>query len=466
LKDKCKIEDQPTVDSVLALNTELNKLIEKDKVVKNLRWKPKKFEFDNMFSYGEGNVVDFSKAKDVMGLFAPNACGKSSIFSALSFCIFDKFDRGYKAVDIMNVQKSTFRCKFNFEINGVDFFIERKAKMDRKGNVKVDVKFWKEENGKVIELNGEARRNTNDIIRDSVGSYEDFVLTSLSVQNVKNVASFIDMGQSDRKDLLSKFIGLTIFDKLLEVASDKSKDVAASLKAYKKDDFELKLNSYVNESSQLTSLFNDETNQVKDLTETRSLLSDKLLEETQKLKPTEGKVVDIQYLNTEIPRKEEELRQAKNTNVIVSEKLSVVDRNISELDLQLTDLETKKVMDTYKVYQKLKSELSHIEQIFELKKVDVGNKLKKKDLLKKHEYDPNCKYCVESVFVKDAKKIEVELENDKVKVKEILVQKNKINKELETIEWSVSSQEQYTNLLKKRNEVKNQQSTQSSKQLR
>lgn len=52
----------------------------------------------------------------------------------------------------------TFSCKFNFEIDKIDYFIERVGKSDKKGNVKVDVKFWREENGKTTELNGEARR--------------------------------------------------------------------------------------------------------------------------------------------------------------------------------------------------------------------------------------------------------------------------------------------------------------------
>ena len=43
----------------------------------------KKFEFDNMFSYGENNVVDFTKLNGIIGMFAPNASGKSSLLDAL-----------------------------------------------------------------------------------------------------------------------------------------------------------------------------------------------------------------------------------------------------------------------------------------------------------------------------------------------------------------------------------------------
>ena len=66
-------------------------------VLRNCIWKPKKFEFGNMFEHGDGNVIDFSNMKGVMGLFASNASGKSSVMSALSF-LFDKCDRAFKTV--------------------------------------------------------------------------------------------------------------------------------------------------------------------------------------------------------------------------------------------------------------------------------------------------------------------------------------------------------------------------------
>jgi DNA repair exonuclease SbcCD nuclease subunit len=135
LQDKHTNVPDSLIRDVEKINKELNDLIVKDLTAKNIRWKPKRFEFDNMFSYGEGNVIDFSKMKDVVGLFAANASGKSSILSALSFCIFDKCDRAFKAVHVMNTQKMSFKCKFNFEIDKVDYFIERIGHSDKKGSV-------------------------------------------------------------------------------------------------------------------------------------------------------------------------------------------------------------------------------------------------------------------------------------------------------------------------------------------
>ena len=262
IKHKFDIDDKEVLEKVYTINKELNASLGKEQIVKNIRWKPKIFEFDNMFSYGEGNVIDFTKMHNVIGLFASNAAGKSSILSALSFCIFDKCDRAFKASHVLNTQKMTFRCKFNFEVNGVDFFIERVGNADKKGNVKVDVKFWKEEDGKVIELNGEARRSTNDIIRDYVGNYDDFILTVLSIQNNKT-GSFIDMGQTERKELLAQFMGLDIFDKLSSTSQEKIKEINVLLRNFKKNDYTQKLNDLTNIIEVSSSLIKNESEKLE-----------------------------------------------------------------------------------------------------------------------------------------------------------------------------------------------------------
>jgi exonuclease SbcC len=173
-------------------------------------------------------------------VFAPNASGKSSLFDALSFCIFDKTSRTSSSKNILNNQKDNFYCKFNFEIDGVDFFIERSAKWTRKQtNLKVDVNFWKEDGGIITSLNGEQRRETNANIEKYLGNFEDFILTTLSLQG--NNALFIDKSQSERKEVLSQLIGVDIFDKLYQIAADDNKETATLVKKFKSDDFPQKL---------------------------------------------------------------------------------------------------------------------------------------------------------------------------------------------------------------------------------
>ena len=125
----------------------------------------------------------------------------------------------------LNNRKDKFYCKFNFEIDGINFYIERTAKWTRRGtNLKVDVNFWKEDSGVIESLNGEQRRETNKNIEKYLGKFEDFVLTTLSLQG--NNDYFIDKSQSERKETLSQFIGVDIFDKLYQVQVTKTEIIS------------------------------------------------------------------------------------------------------------------------------------------------------------------------------------------------------------------------------------------------
>lgn len=64
------------IEKIKKINEELNNKLPSDSLPNNVRWKPISFEFDNMFSYGENNFIDFEKLNNVVGLFANNADGK------------------------------------------------------------------------------------------------------------------------------------------------------------------------------------------------------------------------------------------------------------------------------------------------------------------------------------------------------------------------------------------------------
>ena len=234
------IVDDETLLKIKNINESLNQDLPEEEVYRNVHWKLKTFEWSNMFSYGEDNIVDFTKLNGIVGMFAPNAQGKSSLLDALSFCLFDTCSRAFKAENVLNNKKKDFYCKVNFEIDGQEYYIERVAKKQRKGNVKVDVDFYTiDDIGEKVSMNGDQRRTTDVNIRKVIGSYDDFILTTLSSQ-IKN-SVFIEKTQKEKKTLLAQFMGLEIFDKLWTSASHEIKDVAAVLKNFKQNDWEREL---------------------------------------------------------------------------------------------------------------------------------------------------------------------------------------------------------------------------------
>ncbi len=429
LQEKYPDIETSTIEAINEINKSLNEALKKEDNSRNIHWKPKRFEFSNMFSYGENNIVDFTTLNDVYGLFAANASGKSSLFSAICFCIFDKTDRTFKASQVMNSEKMSFNCKFNFEINGVDYFIERKGLRDKKGNVKVDVNFYKKENDKDVPLNAEARRSTNEIIRDYVGTYDDFILTTLALQG--NGGSFIDLGQTQRKELLSQFIGLNLFDNLMSVASDRVKEIGGAIKAFSKDDNTKKMADMLNEIDILSTKNIEQQDAIKNhkriienLNEQTSLKNREIVVLDHAAvdgKTLQEKKIDLEKTIDELTQKITKLKTDRSQN---EKKLS--DANDELKQYNNIDFD-KKILD----YKSITEEKNKTEKELDNLKTVVKEKLKKLEHLEKHEYDPNCKYCMNNIFVKDAIATKESLENDKIKVKSLmdgsLLIKNKLN---------------------------------------
>ena len=414
------------IAGIQSLNKEINSRIVLDDIARNIQWKPVRFEFSNMFSYGEDNVINFDKVNGLMGLFAPNASGKSSLFDAISFCLFDKCSRAFKAANIMNNRKADFHCQLDFQVEGVEYSIRREARIVNKGkNVKVDVQFWRTVDGIAESLNGTERRDTNSVIEGYVGRYEDFVMTALSLQG--NNALFIDKSQSDRKDLLAQFMGLDIFDKLYEAASEEIKEVAVLIRNFKRTDFtselatkETDLQTKNEELKELNGMLKADSdskekiqNQISDLKESIVPIDSKL--ELQSLEDLKGVIKDKIEIN-------KTNRTDKQTKILEYQYLlGEVSQSINEH----TEVNGMSIDDAKKQWDSLKGQISDVQQQIDKLEAQYESNLEKLKHLEQHEYDPNCKFCMNNVFVKDA-----------IATKEIVVTQEK---ELEELNLTHSS---------------------------
>ena len=97
-----------------------------------------------------------------------------------------------------------------------------------------------DEAGEEIDLSGAARFNsaygggTNEEIKKILGSFDDFILTSLSLQN--NGMNFLDKKQAERKKILSSFMDIDIFEQLESIAKSDSNEERIMLKQLQKKD--------------------------------------------------------------------------------------------------------------------------------------------------------------------------------------------------------------------------------------
>jgi DNA repair exonuclease SbcCD ATPase subunit len=449
LKEKyTEVMDEDTLTSVKSINKKLNDSLSKDDQSKGIRWKPIKFEFSNMFSYGEDNVLDFTKLGDAYGLFAANASGKSSLMDALCFTVFDKSARAFKAAHVLNSQKMTFSGKFTFEINGVQYVIERKGTRDKKNNVKVDVNFYKLNGDEKISLNSEARRSTNEIIRDYLGTYDDFVLTSLALQG--NQGSFIDMGQTERKELLSQFIGLNIFDSLNKLAADESKELSGAVKAFNKEDNSKKILDMESGITILDARIADLVSQKDTSNKEKQELETGVQEQKNKIISLENVPTDIKSLTKEKTNLETKINDDKIFLSQVSIQIEGLTKLKNEAESEMSKYDSEKLEEDYSSYNNKTKSCQKFESSLEKLKSSVSNKIAKIKHLETHEYDPNCKYCCNNVFVKDAMSAKESLVSDKEEATELLETINKLKSEIEGLKPNADAREKYQELKTKK----------------
>lgn len=450
--------DDELLQKVIAINNNLNASINQSEQVRNIEWKPKKFEFDNMFSYGEGNVVNFQGLDGTCGLFAPNHAGKSAILDALCFCLFDMSIRASRADQVVNNKKDNFWCKFNFELKGVDYFIEKTATRYTKGplagKMRVDIDFWyNNDAGEKVSLNGEQRRDTDKNIQSYVGTFNDFILTTLSLQN--NNSSFIDKTQSERKELLANFLDLKTFDTLYELASKEIKTASVLLEEYQKQDFETKLGDAERVKETYSLKYEQEyANQEKTQLEIDNLTT-QILDLSKKLRPCHAEKLNITQLQTQAQRVETEITSLSKSLGLAEERYKNVSASLSSTDTQLK--QHKETFDNllFQTYtQKLKDK-STLDAELSTLKVTIKSKLDKLKKLSEHKYDPNCQYCIDNVFVKDAMQTQKELEDDKETVNTFLTTLSEVEAFIMNNKHIEAQAEEVSKLIRDQRDYKN-----------
>ena len=407
------IVDEDSLLKIKDINRDLNDELPEEEIQRNINWKVKKFEFSNMFSYGENNIIDFTNLTGIIGLFAPNAAGKSSLLDALSFCLYDTSSRTYKADNILNNKKDWFACKANIDVNGQDFWIQRYAKKQTKGNVKVNVDFYTiDDLGNKVSLNGDQRRTTNANIRKVLGTYEDLILTTLSTQ-INNTV-FIDKTQKERKELLAQFMGIGIFDKLYVLASEKIKEVNAVLRSFRATDYDIELLDIKNNKREVKDNLKKLEVELEDKVNSENELKNKILNLTKKFKGHKIKDINIYELKDRREKLKEVVTdydvQLANTDKDLKELEWDIDSHTSKIE----NYKNKNIETQYTELEQVEQDRTYIKIEIDKLKIEVRNKLDKTEKLGDLKYDPNCQFCMSNPFTLDAIKTKKELEEDRL----------------------------------------------------
>lgn len=227
-------------EAVVKLFHEYEAAIDTDGGGRGTTWILKRIAWDNMMNYGEGNVIDMTKLSGLVGVFAPNASGKSSIFDIFLEALFDKISKDVpRNIDLINDNKDNGTMAVEFEAAGTPFSIERSIERISYGQRKLaEVKQWGKTSldfSSVDEsLNGTSRPETERTIRQIIGSFEDFTLTSMVTQNpifgLPGGGDLLNCRETDRRKILFRFLDLDAFERISNDAKEDHKALMGTLK--------------------------------------------------------------------------------------------------------------------------------------------------------------------------------------------------------------------------------------------
>ena len=402
--------DEATIKRVQDINDMTNNSPEiyDGDITRNVDWKIKSFEFDNMFCYGKGNKIDFTKLDGTVGVVAPNHSGKSAIMDAIAYTIYDVCSRTNRALDVMNKKKTTFKAKLNLEINGNDYWIERDAKYKRvnhkNGKVShqcpVKVKFYMiDDAGEEVDLSGAARFNstygtgTNEEIKKVLGTFDDFILTSLSLQT--NGMNFLDKKQSERKKILSTFMDIEVFEQLESIAKSDSNEERVMLRQFQKKDSYREIGTI---NQRITELEKDET-ELKTEDETidkklSELESDKINLVRKLYKIDETYDIDkLQITKDNLTLEKSNIESQLKDDKEYKEQLRPMYMDYHQ---KLSEIDEEKIQEDYEDWKESKQYLTKLENKIKINESKTKSLNHHNSDLMKFTYDENCEFCIKN----------------------------------------------------------------------
>ena len=362
-----QIDDETWSKVDTMIDTYVDRLSGKDETLRNIQWEINKIEFDNLFSYGEGNLINLDNLPGITGIFGTNARGKSSIIGSIVYTLFNSTDRGsIKNLHVINTRKNMCKASIWLTINGQKYRIDRKTiKKNAKAGIwaPTHLNFYRvdKDNNEIEDLTDEQRRETEKIIRGLIGNADDFLLTSLASQGEMN--NFIKEKATARKQILTNFLDLEIFDTLYEEVRKDSQEVKFRFKSLGENNWEERIKQTENDIVDNNDCLKHINKDISILKEDIDTLKDEMRSDTtivleadvtkayNKLIKTERKISEdeeeIENITLEIREKQKKLNKL-NDFLNEFDITEMKERRSAQIKLEMSIKEMKHKIDIIK----------------------------------------------------------------------------------------------------------------------
>ncbi len=370
------------LDDVYKMNVKYSSQAEKEEEVsRNINWKLKKLEWNNLFNYGEGNCVCFDNLNGVVGIFGKNFSGKSSIIDSLLYIVFNTTSKNNrKNLNVINQNSQSCSGTAEIDIGTKTYVVERSSQKyikKLKGNeteeAKTDVDFYVIDNaiGETTSLNGTTRNETDKNIRKVFGTIEDFFMTSMASQ-LESLA-FINEGSTNRKQILAKFLDLEIFEKKFKKAKEDSVDIKSALKKLSDRDFEEEKKVARTELARQETELSVKDRERSDLEKTIADLKIQIGSVEEKINSIPAELIDIKKVKEDLHKCTELVEQCTEQDNKLKENLSDNQETLSKVENFLGNINIEDIRTKKKNLDELEEEVQRIET--EIKDLQQKNKL-------------------------------------------------------------------------------------------
>lgn len=173
------------------------------------------FEFNNIFAYGEGNVLRLDE-HSVTQIIGPNGSGKSSLPGALEELLYNKNSRGVKKASVKNRKADSYSMKANFSIGSNQYTIHKV--------VKSATKLTLTRNGE--DISGHTATQTYKKLEAELGlDFQTF--SKLVYQSMKSSLDFLSATDANRKKFLVGLLGLEKYEEIESQLKEVTKQVSS-----------------------------------------------------------------------------------------------------------------------------------------------------------------------------------------------------------------------------------------------
>tara|TARA_Y100001937_G_scaffold75544_3_gene102611 strand:+ start:8467 stop:11628 length:3162 start_codon:yes stop_codon:yes gene_type:complete len=421
--------DDDLMSEVHSINGHYNRIVEKEEeITRNVNWKLQSFKWDNLFNYGESNSIDFEKLNGIVGIFGKNYSGKSSIIDGLLFTMFNSTSKNErKNLNVINQHKNGCDATVEFLIGEKLYTVNRQCEKyvkRLKGEETIEAKTNLEFNseclvtGDTTSQNGLTRNETDKNIRKVVGTLDDFLLSSMSSQH--GALQFINEGTTRRKEIFAKFLDLEVFEKKFKLAKEDSADMKGALKRLEERDYEAEMEELRSaEATVLESLGVCQQALVAERTQ-RDDYKDTLDDIVNKIESVPSGIVDIVGIKKKLSDKRVRASALRAENVNLSKDCAQKESVRIRMDSFIKEFDIDTYRERQKQIERLVASTADSQKKLDTEQSEATRQEKKIRMLEDHEYDPDCKFCCENKFVKDAHVAKASLPKTQKKIASIM----------------------------------------------